>query len=141
MNGNLVATAQNRHIFSEVADFAKKNVKKLVFSHLNINGLSNKLQKLHEILNKGYADIFFLSETKLDPSYPSAQFKGDAYNIHRQGRNSHGGGLTCYVNENIPHKNSHDISVNRDGRLVVQVKQAIYSFYTYRPPISNYYMT
>ena len=72
---------------------------------MNINSLSSKFVEIHEILQKGQTDIFFLSETNLDKSYPSTQFNVPSFSIHRLDRNAHGGDLLCYVKETIPHKN------------------------------------
>ena len=58
---------------------------------------------------------------------------------HRVDRNAHGGGLLCYVKQNIPHKNRSDLAINSDGieSVVIQVKTNIRnSFFThiYKPP-------
>ena len=42
-------------------------------------------------------DILGLSETKLDNSFPTAQFKVDNFMVYRKDRNGFGGGLLMYV--------------------------------------------
>lgn len=56
----------------------------------------------HDILTKDKTDILFLSETKLDSCHPNAQFHVNRFSIHKLYRNSHSGGLLCYVKETFP---------------------------------------
>jgi len=49
-------------------------------------------------------DVFLISESKLDSSFPDAQFFIPEYRIFRKDRNANGGGLFFYVNEDIPCK-------------------------------------
>ena len=46
----------------------------LIVCHLNINSLSNKFQSINPLLYDKTVDLLFLSETKLDESYPSNMF-------------------------------------------------------------------
>ena len=46
---------------------------KIIVGHLNINSLRTKFEALQFIINRNL-DIILLSETKLDDSFPSAQF-------------------------------------------------------------------
>ena len=48
-------------------------------------------------------DIFLISETKLDDSFPSAQFKIEGFTTpYRYDRNDKGGRLLLYIREDIP---------------------------------------
>ena len=77
---------------------------KIIVGHLNINPLRNKFEALQFIINRNL-DIIRLSETKLDGSFPSAQFILKNFGIlYRLDRNSNGGGLLLYVREDIPSK-------------------------------------
>ena len=50
-------------------------------------------------------DVFLISETKTDYSFPEAQFSCNGYGLpHRRDRALGGGGLMLFVNENIPSK-------------------------------------
>ena len=56
-----------------------------------------------EVLIKDKIDIFLISETKLDSSFPSGQFVIKGYSTpFRLDRNQNGGGLLLYVREDIP---------------------------------------
>ena len=49
-------------------------------------------------------NIFLISESKLDDTFPNNQFKIDHYKMFRLDRNRYGGGLVLYVNEQVPCK-------------------------------------
>ena len=89
--------------YKQLSKFCKKNSKRMIFSHMNINSLAPKFIEIQDILAKGFSDMFFISETKLDDSFPNAQFHVPSFSTHRIDRNAHGGGLLCYVKETIPH--------------------------------------
>ena len=80
------------------------NINRLIFGHLNINSLRNKFNLLCEQI-KGSIDIFMISETKLDDSFPQGQFLIDGFHSRfRFDRNKSGGGILLYVREDIPTK-------------------------------------
>ena len=59
-------------------------------------------------LIKGFVDVFMVSETKLDDSFPEGQFFIDGFHTpFRYDRNSNGGGILLYVRENTPAKVIH----------------------------------
>ena len=47
-------------------------------------------------------DIFLVSESKLDPSFPDSQFLIPGYRRVRKDRNKNGGEILFYINEDIP---------------------------------------
>ena len=56
---------------------------------------------LVEKIMKDNTDIFLISETKLDSSFPNGQLEG--YGTHfKLDRNQNGGGVLLYVHEDIP---------------------------------------
>ena len=83
-------------------DFRKSNVNKLVFGQLKINSLRKKIDTLSEII-KDFVDIFMISDTKLDDSFPEVQFFIDGYHTSlRYERNRNSGGIFLYLHEDIP---------------------------------------
>ena len=79
-----------------------KHNKNPMIGYLNINSLRNKLTDLKVILKYLSLDYFVLSETKLDESFPNAQFTLDGYEIRaRRDRNKLGGGLIEYVRKGL----------------------------------------
>ena len=71
--------------------------------HLNINSLRNKFESIKPIISPNF-DIFLVSETKLDESFPNNQFSISSYRMFRQDRNCFGGGLRLYGKKNIAPK-------------------------------------
>ena len=57
----------------------KTPLNKVIVGHLNINSLKNKFEALQYVINRNL-DILLL-ETKLDDSFPSAQFILKGYGI------------------------------------------------------------
>ena len=54
-------------------------------------------------------DIFLISKTKIDSSFPDAQLFCNGFSKpHRKDRNLGGGVLLMCVNENIPSRTSHE---------------------------------
>ena len=77
---------------------------KLILGHLNINSIRNKFDTLKYIVENNI-DILILSETKLDDSFPLAQFRLHGFSSpYRFDRNSRGGGILVYIREDIPSK-------------------------------------
>ena len=59
-------------------------------------------------LRKGFVNIFMISETKLDDSFPEGQYFIDGYHApFRYDQNGSGGGIFLYVREDIPEKVIH----------------------------------
>ena len=66
---------------------------------------------------KGNADIFVVTESKLDDTFPSQQFAMDGYIQFRSDRNADGGGVLIYVKQDIPCREitSYSIEMNFKG--------------------------
>ena len=80
------------------------NVNRVIIGNLNINSLTSKFDQLKEIVLK-YIDILVITETKLDDTFPNAQFLVPGFSKpFRLDRNRNGGGVMIYVRENIPSK-------------------------------------
>ena len=75
---------------------------KLILGHVNINSIRNKFDSLIYMLDKN-TDTFLISDTKLDDSFLSAQFKIEGFiTPYRYDRNDKGGGFLLYIREDIP---------------------------------------
>ena len=69
------------------------NVNTVVTGHVNIDSIKNKFDMLSSMV-KDNIDILTVAETKLDSSFPQAQFRMEWYAPpFRYDRNSHGGGI------------------------------------------------
>ena len=52
---------------------------------------------------KNSLDVFMISETKLDETFPEGQFLMDGFTPpYRMDRNTNGGGIALYIREDIP---------------------------------------
>ena len=81
-----------------------KSIDQIIFGHLNINSIRNKLGFLHDFV-KDQIDILLVSETKIDDTFPNGQFFLSGYNEPvRLDRTAKGGGLLLYVRQDIPCK-------------------------------------
>ena len=86
-------------------------------------------------------DIFLISESKLDSTFPNAQFKITGFKIFRYDHNRFGGGLLLYVNDKIPSKFLDKHSISTDIELIAvefhQNKRQWLSLCVYKPPNQN----
>ena len=94
-----------------------EHAKNTIICHLNINSIRNTFDTLDEIV-KAF-DIFLISESKLDNTFPINQFTIRGYKVFRRDFNRFEGGLILYVNENIPCKPLTDHPVFSDLDLMV----------------------
>ena len=79
-----------------------KNINKIIFGHLNINSVRNKIDGVRYIIGNNI-DIFLISETKLNETFPEGQFLIDGYfPPYRKARPDKGGGVLFYVRDHIP---------------------------------------
>ena len=86
--------------YSNIDNIRSKSPNRLIIARLNINSLRQKFDSLVEILHCN-VEILFISETKIDSSFPTALFKIEAYTTYRLDSNSNGGGILLYVREDI----------------------------------------
>ena len=61
---------------------------------------SYKFVFIQELIKRTF-DIFLISETKIDDSFPNAQFIIVGYKSFRKDRDAFGGGLPFYLNEKL----------------------------------------
>ena len=72
---------------------------KIIVGHFNINSIRNKFDALSFIIDTNI-DILLISETKLDDSFSSAQFRlKGLLTPYRLDRNSKGGGLLLHLRD------------------------------------------
>ena len=113
----------------------------LLFGYLNINSLRNKIIDVREIISYLQLDYFVLSETKLNDSFPSAQFDMSGYEIRaRRDRDGMGGGIMEYVRRGVICKRLKDfettISESICSELLIS-KKKWFCMSIYRPPNYN----
>ena len=75
------------------------NAKSIVVGHLNISSIRNKFSFAESIV-KAF-DLFLISESKLDSTFPMTQFHIFGFKVFRGDRDRFRGGLISYINENM----------------------------------------
>ena len=90
-----------------------------MIGQLNINSIRTKFNQL-EYLIKDSIDILLVSETKLDISFPAAQFFMNGFSKpYRLYRNDKGGGIMLYVRDHIPSRKVNlEINPNIEAFLI-----------------------
>ena len=79
-----------------------ENLNRPIIAQLNINSIRNKFQLLEKKVRDNL-DILLISETKLDDSFPYAQFLLDGFSKpYRLDMCSNGGGILLYIRDDIP---------------------------------------
>ena len=86
---------------AKLKEVPQKNSNRLIIAQLNINSIRNKLDSSNEII-KDNIDVLLISETKIDSSFPTAQFYIDGFTTYRRDRNINGGGIILYIRDDIP---------------------------------------
>ena len=128
--------------FAKLKNARLKNTKRLTIAQLNINSLRNKFDSLVRMLHN-ILDILLISETKIDSSFPTAQFQIEGYTTYSLDRNANGGGILLFIREELPSTllNS-DMSIENFFIEVNIRKKKCFLFCTYNPNktlISNHF--
>ena len=67
-----------------IVEERKNNANSAFVAHLNINSIQNKFEELKLLNDLLKAQIFIVSETKIDRSYPDDQFRLQGYQMYRR---------------------------------------------------------
>ena len=67
---------------------------------LNINSILSKIDELR-LARKSIASVIGITESKLDKTVLDGEINLDVYELIRSGRNRHGGGVVCYIRNDI----------------------------------------
>ena len=88
--------------FGEILnDVREKNINRPIIGQLNINLISNKFHFLESEASK-HLDVLLISETKIDESFPPAQFLLDGFSRpYRLDRCANGGVILLCVIDDI----------------------------------------
>ena len=79
----------------------KDDLKKLIFVHLNINSVRNRVDPLDNV----NVDILIITEFKLDKSFPNGQVSLDGFGTpFRLDRERNGGVFMLFIRNDIPSK-------------------------------------
>ena len=81
---------------------------------LNINSIRNKFDLLVPAVGRNL-DILLITETKVDSSFPEAQFGIDGFpTSYGVDRDCHGGGILLYIRQDIPSKLLINLKISKN---------------------------
>ena len=83
---------------NEQLENKRKNYNDILLCHLNINSIQNNLEELVAMIRKLKAQIIFITETKIDSTYPDNQSTIPGYTLYRNDRKKGGGIPTSTLN-------------------------------------------
>ena len=114
----------------------------LILGFLNINSLRNKYLCLKDIFDSQLVDYFSVLETKIDESFPDAQFHPQDYAITREDVSEKSGGIMTFIRSDIPFNRKYEIEINNEAfhSLCVQIsvnKEKWLIASIYRPPSTD----
>ena len=156
--GNISDIDDDRDPYKLLKSIKISNVNRLVIGQLNINSLRNKMEALKLIIGQNI-DILIITETKLDETFPKAQFYIDGYAPpFRIDCSRHSGGVIIYVRGDIPANEltDHQSPTNLEGSFFEinlknrkwlvfggynHDKQNINNFVAQVGPIMDFYMS
>ena len=96
-----------------------KNPKNIIFSYLNINSVRNKFKNMSSLISEN-VEILIVAETKLDSSFPTAQFLIPGFHQPFQlGINRQSCSLLVYVKGSIPARVLTSFSTPADTQIIV----------------------
>ena len=101
-NTNQLPLNQNISL-EKLMELRLNNPNNLTVSYININSVRNKFDYLQEIV-MGKVDILVVAETKIDASFPTAQFSAERY--HKPY------GILVYISSSIPSRQLHCGNLN-----------------------------
>ena len=124
----------------ELKELRIENPLNLIFSYLNINSTRNKFSNLQQVICDS-VDILTIAETKIDSSFPTAQFRLANYHTPYRSGISNSGGILVYIRSNIPTRQLNcgdlcksvqavpfEINLRKEKWLMISI---------YRPPSQN----
>ena len=105
--------------------------------HLNINSLLSKIDELQEIAKKTRATVIGITESKLDGSVLDGEINIDGYELVRSDWNRHGGGVGCYIHNDISFSVRGNFSSEIENiflDILLPKTKPIFLGILYRPP-------
>ena len=113
-----------------------------IIGYLKSNNLKNKITQLREVCRKVPIDLLYIDETKLDASFPGAQFHSEGYHYppFRRDRNKDGGGKMIFIREGLIAKRLYAYEDSTSETICLEVtisKKKWCVTFAYRPPYNS----
>ena len=137
----IVSNTKNNTIekspLSVLRDLRVNNPNRIIIGQLNINSIRNKFEELTYIIENAI-DIFLVSETKLNDTFPEGQFHINGFSRpYRLDRMDRGGGIILFIREHIHSKrvNLEFLPKIEGIAIEVNLKKEIGCYYVHIIPI------
>ena len=112
----------------------------LHFLHININSLLSKIDELRDIVSRTKPAVLGITESKLDSSVNDQEVCISGYNLIRNDRNRNGGGVACYIRNDLCFNRRNVFSDSLEhvffDILIPKTKPISIGIF-YRPPNAN----
>ena len=115
----------------------------LHFIHLNINSLLSKIEELRFIAKSTNAAVIAICESKLDASVLEQEISIDNYKILACDRNRHGGGVACYIRNDLSYNILSVFSCEIENiffEILLPNSKPVIVGTIYRPPNQNNFL-
>ena len=106
---------------SVLRDLRVYNPNRIIIGQLNTNSIRSKFEELTYIIENAI-DIFLISETKLNDTFPEGQFHINGFSRpYRLDRTDKGGGIILFIREHIPSKRVNLEFLPKIGGIATEV--------------------
>ena len=105
--------------------------------------IKDKIDELHYIATSSNAAVIGITETKLGNTVYDSEVTVDGYNIVRNDRNRNGGGVACYIRNNICFNRKNCLSDNIENifiDLLFPKTKPISVGIIYKPPSQSQFL-
>ena len=142
-NSNKIDQTEKRTKPITISDATKiriENPHNAMIGYLNVNHLRNKVSDIKHLTDSLFPTVLAIGETKLDTSFPNANFLlSDYFSTldYRKDRSRYGGGLLIYIRKGTPCKRLKDFEEPGIESICFEMsvnKQKWIIFSVYRPP-------
>ena len=114
-----VISLDNHSDISEIKNLRLKTPKNIMLSYLNLNSIRNKFKNMSSLVSEN-VNILIVVETKLDSSFPTAQFLIPGFHhLFRLDINRRSGGLLVCIKWSIPARVLTSFSTSTDTQIIV----------------------
>ena len=86
-----------KHCNTKTEIYNRKQNKGVKIGHLNIRSLLKKIDEIKILIHQNSFDILAISETWLSDKIPNELVNIPGFNVYRNDRPSHGGGVLIYI--------------------------------------------
>ena len=105
--------------------------------HININSVLSKIDELRILAQRSKAAVIGVTESKLDETVSNGEININGYNAVRSDRNRHGGGVLCYIRDDLSFSMRSGFSEDIENvvfDLLLPNTRPIFIGILYRPP-------